>query len=81
MQYFSHTSSCFQYRLPEFYRPAKFHASVLWTLGGVGGQIEKFSEDLERIFKEEEAQEETLEVEVTQLECKSGNKVFQMSLG
>jgi len=65
-----------EYGLPAFYRPAVFHASLLWTLGDRQGLL---TDALRQ--RESELTFEACSAPIRSLECKIGNKMFSFSLG
>lgn len=68
-----------EFKLPKYYETPSFHASILWCLGDKSGILKQNLEYLQEICEKSLIQE-MLQVNVSELLCKCGNRSYKFPL-
>lgn len=65
-----------EFRLDTFYKDPSFHVSLAWCVGDMTGQMKEFIQELQNLVDDHEEGPFMLQLNCTELSCKTGNKTF-----
>lgn len=70
-----------EFRLPDYYKEASFHASILWCLGDHTDNFVSEKDFLLKYLDQSIAEDaDSFEIVVDKIECKIGNKLYAFPL-
>lgn len=69
-----------EFGLDTFYENPSFHVSLAWCVGDLVGKMSTCVKELQRVIEDKEEEALSLNLDCTELRCRTGNKTFSFPL-